>query len=168
MIFAVQALDSLRQSLVFHHYFLYRRTVCTTKYEILTKNFEYTFSLPPPPPPQVHMKYCWWFITLVQPNIFISWLFQFVCALVKTLGFTKYINTWFIVMLISQYCIAKNYYIWLWFGVPLVLSWTSDKHPVAWLKDWGKHKNHTLSNEKLPYGSPQAFSVPSCLLTPLW
>ena len=166
MIFAVQALDSLRQSLVFHHYFLYRRTVCTTKYEILTKHFEYTFSLPPPP--QVHMKYCWWFITLVQPNIFISWLFQFVCALVKTLGFTKYINTWFIVMLISQYCIAKNYYIWLWFGVPLVLSWTSDKHPVAWLKDWGKHKNHTLSNEKLPYGSPQAFSVPSCLLTPLW
>ena len=110
-------------------------------------------NLPSPPPPKVHMKYCWWFITLVQPNIFISWLFQFVCALVKTLGFTKYINTWFMLLFIYQYCIARNYYIWLWFGVSLVLSWTSDKRPVAWLKDWGKHKNHTLSNEKLPYGS---------------
>ena len=131
------------------------------------KHFEYAFSLLPSPL-KVHMKYCWWFITLVPPYIFISWLFQFVCALVKTLGFTKYINTLFMLLLISQYCIAKNYYIWLWFGVSLVLSWTSDKRPVAWLKDWGKHKNHTLSNEKLPYGSPQDFSVPSCLLIPLW
>ena len=165
MIFAVRALDSLRQSLVFHHCFLYPRTVCTTKYEILTKHFEYAFS---PPPPRYIWSIVGGLLLLCSQTYSYHDCFNFSVLLLKTLGFTKYINTWFIVMLISQYCIAKNYYIWLWFGVPLVLSWTSDKHPVAWLKDWGKHKNHTLSNEKLPYGSPQAFSVPSCLLTPLW